>query len=88
MDPILVKIHTWAIFKFTHVNIFIVVTVPGACEWNGLLYVVGGYDGTSCLSSVERYDPLTLTWTSVAAMNLRRRYLRIAVLGTTTVEKK
>ena len=53
----------------------------GTCEWNGLLYVIGGYDGASCLSSVERYDPLTLTWTSVAAMNLRRRYLRIAVLG-------
>lgn len=31
--------------------------------------------------SAERYDPLTSTWTSVAAMSTRRRYVRVATLG-------
>jgi len=37
-----------------------------------LIYAIGGYDGASCLNSVERFDPLTAQWTSVAAMNTRR----------------
>lgn len=57
------------------------LVVSAACEWHGLLYAAGGYDGASCLSSVERYDPLTQTWTSVASMNTRRRYLSMAVMG-------
>lgn len=40
----------------------------------------GGYDGASCLSSVERFDPLTGIWSSCAAMSTRRRYCRVAVL--------
>lgn len=32
--------------------------------------------------SAERYDPLTSTWTSIAAMSTRRRYVRVATLGT------
>lgn len=31
--------------------------------------------------SAERYDPLTSTWTSIAAMSTRRRYVRVATLG-------
>lgn len=31
--------------------------------------------------SAERYDPLTGTWTSIAAMSTRRRYVRMAMLG-------
>lgn len=31
--------------------------------------------------SAERYDPLTGTWTSIAAMSTRRRYVRVATLG-------
>ncbi|XP_004863958.1 kelch-like protein 17 isoform X2 [Heterocephalus glaber] len=30
--------------------------------------------------SAERYDPLTGTWTSIAAMSTRRRYVRVATL--------
>ncbi len=59
--------------------------ITGTCQWNGLIYVMGGYDGASCLSSVERYDPLTLTWTSIAAMNFKRRYLRVTCLGETDI---
>lgn len=35
-----------------------------------------------CSLSAERYDPLTSTWTSIAAMSTRRRYVRVATLGT------
>lgn len=38
----------------------------------GMLYVAGGNDGTSCLNSVERYNPKTNTWEGVAPMNIRR----------------
>ncbi|XP_029341664.1 kelch-like protein 2 [Acyrthosiphon pisum] len=37
----------------------------GVVALNGLLYVVGGYDGTSSLNSVEFYNPRTNTWTMV-----------------------
>ena len=53
----------------------------GICALEGLLYVCGGYDGASCLNSMERFDPLTGVWTSCPAMLLRRRYCRLAVLG-------
>ena len=53
----------------------------GASSLDGLIYCCGGYDGASCLSSVERYDPLTGVWTACPAMNTRRRYCRVAVLG-------
>lgn len=35
----------------------------------------------SGVHSAERYDPLTGTWTSIAAMSTRRRYVRVATLG-------
>lgn len=53
----------------------------GTCAFDGLLYACGGYDGASCLSSVERFDPLTGVWSSCPAMSTRRRYCRVAVLG-------
>ena len=32
------------------------------------LYVCGGFDGTSSLNTVERYDPADDCWTEVASM--------------------
>lgn len=52
----------------------------GICAFDGLLYVAGGYDGASCLSSFERYDTLTGVWSSCLSMSMRRRYCRLAVL--------
>ena len=40
---------------------------------NGFLYAIGGHDGPMVRRSVERYDPLTKAWTSVADMTLCRR---------------
>lgn len=44
----------------------------GVAVLEGMLYVAGGNDGTSCLNSVERYNPKTNTWEGVAPMNIRR----------------
>lgn len=55
--------------------------IQGICSFDGLIYVCGGYDGASCLSSMERFDPLCGVWCSCPAMNTRRRYCRIAVVG-------
>lgn len=44
----------------------------GVAVLDGLLYVAGGNDGTSCLNSVERFNPKTNTWEGVAPMNIRR----------------
>ncbi|CAI6374761.1 unnamed protein product [Macrosiphum euphorbiae] len=38
---------------------------PGVAVLDGLLYVVGGDDGTSTFDSVEFYNPKTKTWTMV-----------------------
>lgn len=35
---------------------------------DGLIYVMGGYTGTTVLSTVQAYNPLTNTWTTKAAM--------------------
>ena len=44
----------------------------GCAVLDGKLYAVGGRDGSSCLSSVEVYDPHTDKWT-IAAPMLKRR---------------
>lgn len=44
----------------------------GVAVLDGMLYVAGGNDGTSCLNSVERFNPKTNTWEGVAPMNIRR----------------
>lgn len=44
----------------------------GVAVLDGVLYVAGGNDGTSCLNSVERYSPKAGSWESVAPMNIRR----------------
>src|SRR5258708_6683079 len=34
---------------------------------NGILYVIGGYNGTNTLNTVYAYNPSTNTWTSKAS---------------------
>lgn len=33
------------------------------------IYAIGGFDGQNYLSSVEKYDEYTNTWTMITAMN-------------------
>ena len=44
----------------------------GLTNMDGVLYCVGGYDGTSILNGVERFDPRTGQWAQVAPMATRR----------------
>jgi len=60
--------------------------VSGAAVLGGALYAVGGHDGWSYLSSVERYDPDTQLWTHVAAMSAPRSTLGVAVVDGRSVK--
>ena len=42
----------------------------GVASLNGKVYAVGGYDGCVFLRTVERYDPDTQKWETVAPMNV------------------
>ena len=37
---------------------------------DGHVYAVGGWEGSSRLDSVERYDPETNTWSPVASLKM------------------
>ena len=44
----------------------------GVVTIDGLIYAVGGGNGSTCHTSVERYNPELDKWTSVASMNIPR----------------
>ncbi|MBN3311577.1 KLHL1 protein, partial [Atractosteus spatula] len=44
----------------------------GVASLNGKLYAVGGRDGSSCLSSMECFDPHTNKWNVCSPMSKRR----------------
>ena len=45
-----------------------------------LITIPGGNDGASCLNTMERYDPVTDTWTCLAPMSTRRSTHDVAVI--------
>ncbi|XP_007475408.1 kelch-like protein 20 isoform X2 [Monodelphis domestica] len=54
----------------------------GIASLNGCIYAVGGYDGTTCLSSVERYDPKVNEWRyDVAPLTESKRGAGVTELG-------
>ena len=53
-------------------------SLAAAAGANGLLYVFGGYNGSSDLNTVQAYNPSTNTWTTEAAMPTARAYLAAA----------
>ncbi|XP_002741110.1 kelch-like protein 5 [Saccoglossus kowalevskii] len=59
----------------------------GVTVCNGCLYAIGGHDAPASQQTsrqfdcVERYDPRSDTWTTVAAMNICRDAVGVAVLG-------
>ena len=48
---------------------------------NGIVYAVGGYDGSAHLNTVECFDPMTNAWRAVASMASRRSSAGVAVLN-------
>ncbi|KTG47737.1 hypothetical protein cypCar_00027832, partial [Cyprinus carpio] len=61
-------------------NILFVVERAGVALLNDHIYVVGGFDGTAHLSSVEVYNIRTDYWTTVANMTTPRCYVGATVL--------
>jgi kelch-like protein 1/4/5 len=47
----------------------------GVAVLDGRLYAVGGYDGSSCLSTVEVFDPSTNSWQPAPKMSTARNFL-------------
>jgi len=57
------------------------LVISGVVALNGLLYVVGGDDGSANLSSVEVYNPKSDTWSMLpAAMGTGRSYAGVAII--------
>lgn len=52
----------------------------GVAAWNQFIYVVGGYDGSQQLGSVERYDTERDAWEPVAPVSVPRSALSLTVL--------
>lgn len=52
----------------------------GVAAINQYIYVVGGYDGTRQLNTVERYDTEKDTWEFVSSMKIARSALSVTVL--------
>eukprot|EP00102_Acyrthosiphon_pisum_P021158 XP_016658368.1 PREDICTED: kelch-like protein 2 [Acyrthosiphon pisum] len=48
---------------------------------DGVLYAVGGCDGSKTLSSVEAYRPSTGVWTTIVDMHLPRRRAGVVALN-------
>lgn len=51
---------------------------PAVSGDDGLIFVMGGYNGTDVFSTVEAYDPLTDTWTAKASMPQATRGAAVA----------
>ncbi|KAI1295604.1 Kelch-like protein 10 [Halotydeus destructor] len=52
----------------------------GMVNFNGSIYIVGGFDGRNHFSSVSAFDPSTKKWTIRANMNQARCYVSVAAL--------
>jgi len=57
------------------------IVLPGVVAHNGLLYVAGGDDGSSNLSSVEYFNPKSDTWTVLcSSLTVGRSYAGVCVI--------
>lgn len=52
----------------------------GVCSLGNHIFVMGGYDGTNQLNTVERYDVETDAWSFAASMRHRRSALGVTAL--------
>jgi len=55
--------------------------LAGVCSLDQYIYAVGGYDGSSQLSSVERYDVWSDQWTTITSMSCPRSALSVGVIN-------
>jgi len=57
------------------------VAIAGVAVLGGLVYAVGGFNGSLRVRTVDVYDPAKDSWSSVASMEARRSTLGAAVLN-------
>lgn len=53
----------------------------GLAVLNGIVYAIGGFNGSMRVKSVDCYDPQTKQWTNCTQMEARRSTLGVAVLN-------
>lgn len=61
--------------------LFSYISLPGLAVLSGLVYAVGGFNGSLRVRSVDVYDPLKDKWSSVTGMEARRSTLGVGVLN-------
>lgn len=66
--------------QFNSSNLLSLFPGAGVALLNDHVYVVGGFDGTAHLSSVEAYNIRTDSWTAVTCMTTPRCYVGATVL--------
>ena len=59
----------------------ICIVLTGLAVLNGLVYAVGGFNGSLRVRSIDVYDPVSDTWNSCPSMEARRSTLGVAVLN-------
>lgn len=52
----------------------------GVCVLDGIIYIIGGFDGKEYFNSAKRFYPITHTWNSCACMNFPRCYVSVTCL--------
>ena len=58
-----------------------VCMITGVAVINGLVYAVGGFNGSLRVRTVDIYDPIKNVWSAIASMEARRSTLGAAVLN-------
>src|SRR5207249_945974 len=58
-----------------------ILDAAGVGVVNGVLYAVGGTDGSGSMATVEAYDPVTNRWTTKAPMPTPRTELGVGVVN-------
>ena len=53
----------------------------GVALINGIVYAVGGFNGSLRVRTVDMYDPMKDVWTGCPSMEARRSTLGVAVLN-------
>ncbi|XP_064487825.1 kelch-like protein 10 isoform X2 [Ornithodoros turicata] len=53
----------------------------GLVALDGLIYMIGGFDGSQCFNCVRCFNPLLHRWTERACMHVARCYVSVAVLN-------
>ena len=73
-------IHQFCLFRL-HIFPNVFFSHTGVVSNSGMIYVIGGDDGSTNLDSVECYDPKSNTWTLLhLSMTTGRSYAGVAIV--------